>query len=99
MFPAARTFTRLEVENVLADFPDIAEVAVVGVPDPRWGEVVLAVVTSRTGRVITLDRVREHCRGKLGGFKVPKRVEVIDALPRNGSGKVLKYVLRGRFSA
>lgn len=89
----------LEVENVLADFPDIAEVAVVGVPDARWGEIVLAVAVSRTGRAITLDQVREHCRDRLGGFKVPKRIEVIDSLPRNGSGKVLKYVLRSRFSA
>lgn len=89
----------LEVENVLADHPDIAEVAVVGVPDPRWGELVLAVVASRAGRAVTLDQVREHCRGKLGGFKVPKRVEMIDALPRNGSGKVLKYVLRQNYSA
>ena len=47
---------------------------------------------------MTLDQVREHCQGKLGGFKVPKRVEMIDALPRNGSGKVLKYVLRSRFN-
>jgi acyl-CoA synthetase (AMP-forming)/AMP-acid ligase II len=89
----------LEVENVLADHPDIAEVAVVGVPDPRWGEVVLAVVASRGDHAITLEQMREHCRGRLGGFKVPKRVEIIDALPRNGSGKVLKYVLRSRFSA
>jgi acyl-CoA synthetase (AMP-forming)/AMP-acid ligase II len=87
------------VENVLADHPDIAEVAVVGVPDPRWGEVVLAVVASRGDHAITLEQMREHCRGRLGGFKVPKRVEIIDALPRNGSGKVLKYVLRSRFSA
>ena len=89
----------LEVENVLADHPDIAEVAVVGVPDQRWGEAVLAVVASRAGLAITLDQVREHCRGKLGGFKVPKRVEIVDALPRNGSGKVLKHLLRSRFSA
>jgi len=43
--------------------------------------------------------VREHCQGKLGGFKVPKRVEIVDALPRNGSGKVLKYMLRSHYSA
>lgn len=88
----------LEVENVLADHPDIAEVAVVGVPDSRWGELVVAVVASRGDRAVTLDQVREHCQGKLGGFKVPKRVEMIDALPRNGSGKVLKYALRSRFN-
>jgi acyl-CoA synthetase (AMP-forming)/AMP-acid ligase II len=89
----------LEVENVLAEHPDIAEVAVVGIPDARWGESVLAVIALRAGRSITLDRVREHCQGKLGGFKVPKRVEIVDALPRNGSGKVLKYMLRSRYSA
>jgi long-chain acyl-CoA synthetase len=89
----------LEVENVLADHPDIAEVAVVGLPDPRWGEAVVAVIACRAGRVITLDHLREHCRGRIGGFKVPKRAEMIDALPRNGSGKVLKHVLRSRYSA
>ena len=89
----------LEVENVLADHPDIAEVAVVGIPDFRWGELVVAVVASRSDLTVTLDQVREHCQGRLGGFKVPKRVEMIDALPRNGSGKVLKYMLRNRFGA
>jgi acyl-CoA synthetase (AMP-forming)/AMP-acid ligase II len=88
----------LEVENVLADHPDIGEVAVIGLPDPRWGEAVVAIVACRPDRVITLDHLREHCRGRIGGFKVPKRVEIIDALPRNGSGKVLKHVLRSRYS-
>jgi acyl-CoA synthetase (AMP-forming)/AMP-acid ligase II len=89
----------LEVENVLADHPDIAEVAIVGVPDPRWGEAVLAIVAPRPGGTITLDQVRAHCQGRLGRFKIPKRLEIIDALPRNGSGKVFKHVLRGRYSA
>lgn len=89
----------LEVENVLAEYPDIAEVAVVGVPDPRWGEAVLAVVAPRADRAVTLEQLRTHCHGKLGGFKIPKRLEIIDALPRNGSGKVLKHILRGRYSS
>ncbi|MDO9504255.1 MAG: AMP-binding protein [Hydrogenophaga sp.] len=83
-----------EVERVLYQLPQVAEVAVIGLPDERWGERVAAVVVLRPGSSLTYEEVRAHCDGKLGGFKTPKELIVVDALPRNPSGKVLKRVLR-----
>ncbi|HQQ68789.1 MAG TPA: hypothetical protein PLL92_00535 [Alicycliphilus sp.] len=74
--------------------PQVAEVAVIGVPDVRWGERVTAVVVLRPGTGLTLEELRGHCAGRLGGFKTPKQLELCEALPRNPSGKVLKRVLR-----
>ena len=73
------------------------EVAVIGVPDKRWVEAVKAVVASRPGASLTEAEVIEFCRGKLGGFKVPKSVDFIEALPRTPSGKVRKAVLRAPY--
>jgi fatty-acyl-CoA synthase len=83
-----------EVERVLYQLPQVAEAAVVGLPDERWGESVTAVVVLRPGTALSYDDLRAHCEGKLAGFKTPKRLVVHDALPRNPSGKVLKRVLR-----
>lgn len=83
-----------EVEKVLASHPDLAEVAVIGTPDERWGEAVTAVVVPRSGAEVTLDAVQAHARQHLGGYKVPRRLHVVDQLPRNASGKVLKHTLR-----
>ncbi|GAA3992965.1 AMP-binding protein [Comamonas faecalis] len=83
-----------EVERVLHQLPQVAEAAVIGVPDARWGERVAAVVVLRPGTGLTLDELRAHCAGRLGGFKTPKQLELREALPRNPSGKVLKRVLR-----
>jgi acyl-CoA synthetase (AMP-forming)/AMP-acid ligase II len=71
-----------EVEATLADHPDIVEVAVVGVPDVEWGEIVCAVVVARPGTDPTLEELQRHCEGRLAGFKKPRRIERIDALPR-----------------
>jgi len=87
-----------EVERVLYQLPQVAEAAAVGLPDPRWGERVTAVVVLREGATLTLDDVREHCKGQLGGFKTPKQLVVRGELPRNPSGKVLKRVLRDQLS-
>ena len=83
-----------EVERVLYEHGAVLEVAVVGRPDERWGEVPVAFVAVREGASVTADELLEHCRGQLAKFKVPKDVTFIDALPRNPSGKVLKRELR-----
>ncbi len=83
-----------EVERVLYQLPQVAEVAVIGLPDEQWGERVTAVVVLRPGTILTKEEVRAHCDGRLGGFKTPKELIVRDTLPRNPSGKVLKRLLR-----
>ena len=83
-----------EVERVLCQLPEVAEVAAIGLPDERWGERVAAVVVLQSGASLNLEQVRVHCSGRLGGFKTPKQLVIRDTLPRNPSGKVLKRVLR-----
>lgn len=88
------TVYSIEVENVLYEHPDVLEAAVVGVPDAHWGEAIAAVLVVRPGRTTAADDVVAFCRERLAGFKVPRRVEIRDALPRTGSGKLAKRVLR-----
>ncbi len=83
-----------EVERVLLQMKEVAEVAVIGLPDPKWGERVVAVVVQRPGLVLDLERAQEYCRKHLAGFKVPRQLIIVDVLPRNPSGKMLKRVLR-----
>jgi acyl-CoA synthetase (AMP-forming)/AMP-acid ligase II len=85
-----------EVERVLYEHAAVVEAAVVARPDERWGEVPVAFVVVREGATTTPEELVEHCRGHLARFKVPKAVTLIDALPRNPSGKVLKRELRDR---
>ncbi len=86
-----------EIENVIYQLPEVAEAAIIGVPDERWGETGKAVVVVKPGASLEADAVVGHCLGKLAKFKVPSSVEFIDALPRNATGKVLKRSLRDRF--
>lgn len=86
-----------EVENVLYQLPEVAEAAVIGVPDERWGEVGLAVVALKPGAELDRARVQEHCVERLAKFKVPSDIAIVEALPRNATGKVLKRELRTRF--
>ncbi|MBE0593267.1 MAG: AMP-binding protein, partial [Gemmatimonadales bacterium] len=83
-----------EVESVLYEHPDIAEVAVIGAPDERWGERVVAVVAARAGRSVTLESLRSHAERKLARYKLPSEIRLVEALPRNPTGKVLKQNLR-----
>lgn len=88
-----------EIENVVSDLPGIREVAVLGAPDERWGEAITAIVSLVPGSELTPDDVIAHCRGFLGGYKVPKRVIVVDDLPKLGTGKINKVDLRERLWA
>ena len=83
-----------EVESGIYGHPDVLEVAVIGVPDEKWGEAVKAVCVPKPGHTIDADSIISWARERLAGFKVPKSVDVIDALPRNPSGKILRRSLR-----
>jgi fatty-acyl-CoA synthase len=88
-----------EVEEALFTHPAVSEVAVVGLPDERWIEAVTAFVVLRQGHSVGPDGLIAHVRGRLAGFKVPKRIVLMDALPRNTAGKLLKRELRRLYSA
>ena len=85
-----------EVEEVLLQAPGVAEVAVVGAPDPEWGEVVVAFVVATPGVAVSTDALDAHCLAQMARFKRPKRYELVEALPKNHYGKVLKTELRQR---
>jgi acyl-CoA synthetase (AMP-forming)/AMP-acid ligase II len=88
-----------EVESAIYGHPDVLEVAVIGVPDDKWGEAVKAVCVPKPGHSIDADSIISYAREKIAGFKVPKSIDVIDALPRNASGKILRKDLRAPYWA
>jgi HIP---CoA ligase len=88
-----------EIENAILGNDAVAQVAVVGVPDGRLGEVGVAYVIARPGATVNPDELIAWCRERMANFKVPRRVEVVESLPLNASGKVLKYELRQRAAA
>jgi fatty-acyl-CoA synthase len=87
-----------EIEEVLYAHPDILEAAVVGLPDPNWGEKVKAFVVTKPERNVTEKEIIEYCASRIASYKKPKMVEFIEALPRNAAGKVLKIELRKQVS-
>jgi long-chain acyl-CoA synthetase len=83
-----------EVESAIYGHPAVAEVAVIGVPDEKWGEAVKAVVVPKPGAQIEPDEIIAFARTRIAGFKVPKSIDVVEAIPRNASGKILRRELR-----
>ena len=87
-----------EVENVLHQVAAIAEAAIIGIPDPQWGEVGLAIVAVKPGHELTEAEIHAHCAANLARFKCPRAVRFVEALPRNATGKIHKPTLRQTFS-
>ncbi|WP_216896742.1 acyl-CoA synthetase [Nocardia alni] len=83
-----------EVERVLANMPGVTDIAVVGAPDPKWGECVVAVASVDDGVTVTLDDVRDFAAGELARYKLPQRLRIVEQVPRNPSGKLEKLVIR-----
>lgn len=88
-----------EVEGALRSHPDIADISVIGIPDPKWGEAVKAVVVLKQGATPDPAGIIAHARERIAGYKLPKSVDFLEALPRNASGKVLKRELRAAYWA
>jgi acyl-CoA synthetase (AMP-forming)/AMP-acid ligase II len=86
----------IEVEDALMSHPAVREVAVIGIPDDKWGELVTALVVS-DGSQLTPEELIAHCRQSLAGYKCPKRVDFVAALPRTATGKLQKFKLREPF--
>ena len=87
----------IEVEDAVFSHPAVAEVAVIGVPDEKWGEMVTALVVVAEGQQVTAEEIVAHCRGRIAGYKIPKRVEFRDELARTATGKIQKFKLREAF--
>jgi acyl-CoA synthetase (AMP-forming)/AMP-acid ligase II len=86
-----------EVEAAVMELPDIMEAAVIGVPDDKWGEAVTACVVPAAGGTIDGAAVIAHCKARLGGVKAPKRVEIVEAIPKTAAGKPDKKALRAHY--
>jgi len=88
-----------EVERVLVEHPDINEVVVIGVPDEKWGESGVAMIVARGSAPITRELLVEYCVGRLAKYKIPREVLLVETLPRNATGKIVKSELRARYLA
>ena len=83
-----------EVEDVIFSHPAVADVAVIGIPDDRWGEVVKAIAVKKPGAWVTADEIIDYVKGRIAHYKAPMSVDFVDGFPRNASGKILKRALR-----
>ena len=88
-----------EIEDTIVKHPAVYEVAVIGVPDEKWGEAIKAVVSLRPGQKATAEEIIDFCKQHLASYKKPKSVDFIDAIPKNPYGKVLKRELREKYWA
>ena len=84
----------VEIENVVVKIPAVSMAGVIGVPDPKWGEVGMALVLPRKGTHVTAEEVLEQCRGNLARYKIPRQVKIVSELPISPQGKLLKTELR-----
>ncbi|HAQ07184.1 MAG TPA: long-chain fatty acid--CoA ligase, partial [Bacillus bacterium] len=85
-------------EEVLYEHPGVLEAAIIRLPDEVWGEAVCAVIVPKQGTLVDEQELKSFCRRKLAGYKVPRRIFIEEALPRNASGKILKYQLRNKLN-
>ena len=83
-----------EIENALFEHPNLADAAAIGIPSEKWGEEILVFVVIKAGEEITEAEMIDFCRERLAGYKIPRKFEFIEELPRNATGKVLKKDLR-----
>jgi acyl-CoA synthetase (AMP-forming)/AMP-acid ligase II len=89
----------VEVENILYTFPSVLEAAVIGVPDPKWGESVKAVVVLKPGETATEEEIIQHCKQHIARYKAPKSIDFLSELPKTGSGKIFKKGLKEKYGA
>ena len=87
-----------EVEEALGRHPSVAEICVVALPAGSWGHEVTAVVVCRPGSSVTLEGLREHAGQSLAPYKLPRRLQIVDRLPRNSGGKLLRREIRSRLA-
>jgi acyl-CoA synthetase (AMP-forming)/AMP-acid ligase II len=97
IIPGGENVYSVEVEQVLNGHPQVLESAIIGTPDPKWGEKVTAIVLAKPGENIVVEDLQAYCRQHLAGYKIPRKVIFVDVLPRNASGKLLKYELRDKY--
>tara|TARA_B100001013_G_scaffold333359_1_gene250258 strand:+ start:115 stop:816 length:702 start_codon:yes stop_codon:yes gene_type:complete len=88
----------IEIENTLSSHPAVLECAVIAMPDPKWGESPKAFVVSKPGTVISEQDLKQHCKSLLAPYKIPSSIEFISSLPKGGTGKIQKKILRDHFS-
>jgi acyl-CoA synthetase (AMP-forming)/AMP-acid ligase II len=87
-----------EIEDSLLRHPKVADVGVIGYADEKWGESVMAIMVVKQGEELTEKELIEWCQGKIGRFKIPKKVAFTDSIPRTPTGKILKRLLREEFN-